>query len=588
MKIGYNYFSLLIICIFFLSCLYYYPFISDDSLISLRYAQRFIDGKGLTWNDEGPPVEGYSNLLWILGVSALGKLGLNLIAAVRILGIACSLGILGIILFHFKNQAVRKQYLFFAMLLFVTTPSFAVWALGGLEQPLYILLITLVIVEVSIIINRKSFQRIFLLSLWLGLLALTRPDGFLFTILTSGFLLITSFRNKKLSFLILFFVVFIPSLFLLGQLIFRYNYYGELVPNTALVKVKITLHHILRGGFYNFKAFFGTLLFSTLGIICLYHLVYKQKNLFGMYLLLCTATWVLYITVIGGDIFPAFRHYYVVLIFLVFSIIVGLEYFNQIDFSKTKTWNFLLILLIINVIVQVFIPANQYAKGERWEFEGMHLGNRLRKIFPENTLIAVTAAGCIPYASELPSVDMLGLNDYFLARNPPSNFGNGALAHELGDATYVMRRNPDLIIFSIGSELNFNIGDQLKKNKTFRANYIKVLAKEDNREYILFMNKYGKNAGIKLHNNQLKIPGYLFENKKDTIGILKETAIYKKFNRGEVYSIEIDNNIIKDKRFRDLFSKYSNVKTKIEYQEKATIIFVTVEKDTLIENLLFR
>lgn len=588
MKIGYNYFFLFITCIFFLSCLYYYPFISDDSLISLRYAQRFIDGKGLTWNDEGPPVEGYSNLLWILGVSALGKLGLNLIVAARILGIACSLGIFGIILFHFKNQAVRKQYLFFAMLLFVTTPSFAVWALGGLEQPLYILLITLVVVEVSIIINRKSFQRIFLLSLWLGLLALTRPDGFLFTILTSGFLLITNFRNKRLSFLILFFVVFIPSLFLLGQLIFRYNYYGELVPNTALVKVKITLHHILRGGFYNFKAFFGTLLFSTLGIICLYHLVFKQKNLFGIYLLLCTATWVLYITVIGGDIFPAFRHYYVVLIFLVFSIIVGLEYFNQIDFSKTKTWNFLLILLIINVIVQIFIPANQYAKDERWEFEGIHLGNRLRKIFPENTLIAVTAAGCIPYSSELPSVDMLGLNDYFLARNPPSNFGSGALAHELGDAKYVMRRNPDLIIFSIGSELNFNIGDQLKENKTFRANYIKVLAKEDNREYILFINKYGKNAGIKLHNNQLKIPGYLFKNKTDKISMLKETAIYKKFKKGEIYSVEIDNKKIHEIKFKNLFSENSSIKSKIDYHEKSTNIFVIAKKDTLIENLLFR
>ena len=44
---------------------YYYPFISDDSLISLRYAQRLVEGKGLTWT-AGHPVEGYSNLLWVL------------------------------------------------------------------------------------------------------------------------------------------------------------------------------------------------------------------------------------------------------------------------------------------------------------------------------------------------------------------------------------------------------------------------------------------------------------------------------------------------------------------------------------------
>ena len=36
---------------------YYMPFLSDDSLISLRYANRLLDGKGLTWT-EGQPVEG--------------------------------------------------------------------------------------------------------------------------------------------------------------------------------------------------------------------------------------------------------------------------------------------------------------------------------------------------------------------------------------------------------------------------------------------------------------------------------------------------------------------------------------------------
>ena len=46
-------------------CRHYYPFLSDDALISLRYASRLLQGKGLTWTD-GPPVEGYSNLLWTL------------------------------------------------------------------------------------------------------------------------------------------------------------------------------------------------------------------------------------------------------------------------------------------------------------------------------------------------------------------------------------------------------------------------------------------------------------------------------------------------------------------------------------------
>lgn len=41
------------------------PFAIDDALISYRYSDRLLRGRGLTWND-GEFVEGYSNLLWVL------------------------------------------------------------------------------------------------------------------------------------------------------------------------------------------------------------------------------------------------------------------------------------------------------------------------------------------------------------------------------------------------------------------------------------------------------------------------------------------------------------------------------------------
>jgi len=55
-----------------------YPFLTyDDAFISLRYAQRLLDGQGLSWT-EGPPVEGYSNLLWVLACALLAALGVDL------------------------------------------------------------------------------------------------------------------------------------------------------------------------------------------------------------------------------------------------------------------------------------------------------------------------------------------------------------------------------------------------------------------------------------------------------------------------------------------------------------------------------
>src|ERR1700757_5119963 len=60
----------------FLQLRHFSPFITDDAFISLRYSQRLLKGHGLTWNDLRP-VEGYTNLLWVLACAALGSLGMS-------------------------------------------------------------------------------------------------------------------------------------------------------------------------------------------------------------------------------------------------------------------------------------------------------------------------------------------------------------------------------------------------------------------------------------------------------------------------------------------------------------------------------
>ncbi|WP_263603088.1 hypothetical protein [Chryseobacterium sp. PET-29] len=583
MKPGYFSFFLFILIIFALGCYYHYPFLSDDSLISLRYVQRFIEGKGFTWND-GHPVEGYSNLLWILMISFLGKLGMNLIISARVLGIACSVGTLAVICSYFKTINVRKEYVFLTVFLLVTTPCFTVWAIGGLEQPLYIFLLTLTLTEVSKIINDKNKGHVYFLSLWLGLLAITRPDGFLFTILTTIFLIFIFRKSRKGLIRVFVFAGMIPALFLLGQLLFRYDFYGELVPNTALVKVKITLHHVVRGGFYVFKSFFGTLLFSSLGLYCLFYLVYKKKNLFGFYLLLNIVVWTAYIVTVGGDIFPAFRHYYVVLILLVFVIIFGL---NEMQFRfKTKMTRVgFIVLLLINPFIQLLIPDNHYAIEERWEFRGLNLGKSLKNTFPETTLIAVTAAGCIPYASELPTVDMLGLNDYYTPRHPPKNFGTGMLAHELGDANYVLGRNPDIIIYHMGAVPRFNVGDQMKNNPVFINNYVEVLARQNQDEHILYFNKYGKSAGIIKEKNILKIPAYLITSVKDNESVFKNKRLLKHLQKGKKYILSIKNSEAEKWELSRSSANLFFPESKISYRNNEMILTLIPNNEMFLENI---
>ena len=52
----------------------------------------------------------------------------------------------------------------------------------------------------------------------------------------------------------------------------------------------------------------------------------------------------------------------------------------------------------------------------------------------QQPLYAVDNAGCLPNFSGLPALDMLGLNDHYLAHHPPPNIGTGYLGHELATA----------------------------------------------------------------------------------------------------------------------------------------------------------
>ena len=54
----------------------YVAFLSDDALISLRYARRFVEGYGLSWTGH-ERVEGYTDFGWILLVSAGRRLGFD-------------------------------------------------------------------------------------------------------------------------------------------------------------------------------------------------------------------------------------------------------------------------------------------------------------------------------------------------------------------------------------------------------------------------------------------------------------------------------------------------------------------------------
>jgi hypothetical protein len=76
---------------------------------------------------------------------------------------------------------------------------------------------------------------------------------------------------------------------------------------------------------------------------------------------------------------------------------------------------------------------------------GRIVGLWMHAHLPPGTLVATNAAGALPYFSDLPVVDMLGLTDRHIARSAAER--SAWIGHERGDAAYVLRRAPDLILF---------------------------------------------------------------------------------------------------------------------------------------------
>jgi len=145
--------------------------------------------------------------------------------------------------------------------------------------------------------------------------------------------------------------------------------------------------------------------------------------------------------------------------------------------NKTVYYGAAFLLLAFVFAIQFADRRNRDGKQERWEWNAMGLGQTLQKGFVnEQPSIATTAAGALPYYAALPTLDMLGLNDYYLPRHPPADFGKGYLGHELGNADYYLQQSPDIFfLFGLGSPLpHFTAETTLFYHSSFKKDYARV------------------------------------------------------------------------------------------------------------------
>jgi hypothetical protein len=510
--------SILLCEVLWILALDYADYFPDDAYISLRYSQRLLRGLGLTWTD-GEWVEGYSNLLWVLLVALGGLLSDNLVIVARVLGIVL-LG--GVPLALFLAYPLQKRRDVAAPLVassfLALSGSIQAYSVAGLEQSLlaaelgWLLCLCYPLLEQV----EPRLHSWLVPSALLAALVLTRPDGF---VLVAGALagLLLARGLGRASFAIGARLAVAPLLAMAGQFAFRRFYYSDWFPNTYYAKVAFTparLHaglNYLLAGYAPNRALLAALLVSLL--VSLWNPAARRRLILASTLV---AVWLVYVAFVGGDFFPQHRHLVAV---ICVACVVSAEGVRVL--IRESRLQAAAVMALAAVALLQFQrdnrrdPERGNAQNAIFHIAGVDTGRMLRLAFSsQRPLLAVDAAGCMPYHYELPSIDMLGLTDRYLAHHRPKTIGTEVLGHELGDGAYVLSRKPDIVVFSYPQGLlqpMWRGGWEMYNDPRFARDYklVKFMTKWPHQyDGNFFVRKEGR-VGIERRPNEVVVPGHL-------------------------------------------------------------------------------
>lgn len=423
----------------------------DDSFISFRYAKNLINGIGLVYN-RGEYVEGYTNFLWTILIA--GGMFFHLPPEIfsKILGILFFISTIYVLLNFSKLFSANQFLLPIAAVGFALHHHAQVFATSGLETSMFTFLATAG--TYYIFKNRSRFDEIRGMVLF-TLAAMTRPDGMLFYVISSLYLLYlkTHFLTKpwltakNIVFFskphLFFILVFVP------YWVWRYNYYGWVFPNTFYAKSGDE-SFFSRGLFYFYLFFKSYYVFILIPLLSVYNFV--TKRVFDKRILLLVVipalTYIAYFTYIGGDFM--FARFYIPILPMLFLL---LEYLAAEVFKRKYYYTaFIVISLMVfgynkayrglpMPIISGIADENQIYKPEYTEYVRDQLTG-MSSVFKNNDIrIAIGGSQAIfayylevSYALEASG----GLTDEFLAHQKISR-RDGIIGHEKGASLEYLR-----------------------------------------------------------------------------------------------------------------------------------------------------
>ena len=383
-----------------------YWWLHDDAMISMRYALNFSQGYGLVWNP-GEMVEGYTNFLWTIYMSLVHFLGVPLSLTSLIIMITNIIISIITVYFIIRLVGLLDGGLFAgiaSIVCFVLNGDILIWATNGHEMTILSLLI--VISACRIIEESKNKKNTLLTYFIIALISLVRADALLLSILLYVLSFIINHDKKQVVKFVLISII-IP----LSYIAFRYLYYGDLLPNTAYLKVTNWDNRINAGLSYTLS-FYISYILMFIAIIA--GIIYAYNPL-KTYMFLLVLIYSAYITYVGGDAFDHFRFYVPVLPFIFILAFIAVE-----KIKITENAKILLVSICVfsspisfwGYIYNYIYSADYYKVNLR----NLEIAVFLKNNVPSESRVADFFAGTVFYFSGVKGVDLLGKSDKHIAR----------------------------------------------------------------------------------------------------------------------------------------------------------------------------
>ncbi|PDV98308.1 glycosyltransferase family 39 protein [Candidatus Chloroploca asiatica] len=485
------------------------PWLSDDAFISFRYAQNLVQGHGLVYNP-GERVEGYTNFLWTM-LAALGlRLGGDLVIWSHLAGVVLGV-VLVLLTFALASRLIGAPWGLVAALIVATSQSVLLYTGrgSGLETGFFAVLM-LAVACAYLWPEQVTLRTAIVTGLIAGLAALTRPEGamvfaltaahlFVKAIIDSRFGLSSSRRQReepgqaseggqRITYVATTVLPLVGAFALLfgPYLLWRFSYYGDLLPNTFYAKTGGGREQIWRG-----LAYVGAFTLTLGGPLLLIILVPWVTGLrhalqsWRSYMLLVVVIYTIYIIIVGGDHFRGERFFVPLVPWFAILLADGLAQIMRLQpvgrahpspgnegvppsnaprgrdalapsvltpSNAPRARDALAPRMVSSVLIISLLIAGSLAVTRTMRsdtdiiMQGLdesvwiwrELGWWLADQDDPTATMAAAGAGAVAFYSERTIIDMHGLTDLHIGRLAIEGMGSGVAGHEKRDPDYLL------------------------------------------------------------------------------------------------------------------------------------------------------